>query len=247
MPRRMKMIGLTFAAVMGAMTGASAQSEGDFVAAFSGHWQSLDPAFSNGGACRISLEGKKTGATYALSSEHCGGELSGVRAWGIVNNQLALLGAGDTVLARMGGNQVRMSGDTAGGKALVFERVQSNAAAAAPVEAAPDAKGCVYYGYTATCAKPADFAAPAPAANGELARASVLIQVNARAEARPDAPVVSTIPADTCVVIDQCTTASDGLWCRAKVADYSGWIRQKALRQGRWPVLTFTKSCPSAN
>ncbi|SKA26814.1 SH3 domain-containing protein [Consotaella salsifontis] len=244
MMKVLKITGLSLVLGAAMMSGAVAQSESDFVAAFSGNWQTLDPSLSDGGACRIELKKDKTGATYDLAAEHCGGDLAGIRSWGIVNSQLALLGKEDKILARMGGNQMRMSGDTESGKALVFERVNgSTAAAARPAVDAP----CVYYGYTATCAKPEDFAEPKPAAPGEVAKASVLVRVNARAEARPDASVVSTIPADTCVVVDQCTTASDGLWCRAKVANYTGWIPQKAIRQGRWPVLTFTNQCHGAN
>ncbi|HEX2020647.1 MAG TPA: AprI/Inh family metalloprotease inhibitor [Aurantimonas sp.] len=240
----LKIAGLSLVLALGAQSGALAQSESDFVAAFSGNWQTLDPAFSDGGACRLSLTGNKTGPNYELAAENCGGDLSGIGAWRIIDNQLALLGTGDEVLARMGGNQTRMSGDTETGKALIFERVNVRAAAAAQPTGNND---CVYYGYTASCASPADFATPEPAAPGETAKASVLVRVNARAEARPDAPIVSTIPANTCVVVDQCTTASDGLWCQAKVANYTGWIPQKAVRQGRWPILTFANQCQQAN
>ncbi|EAS51332.1 hypothetical protein SI859A1_02147 [Aurantimonas manganoxydans SI85-9A1] len=240
----MNIAGLSLVMALAGHSAAKAQSESDFVAAFSGDWQTLDPAYSDGGACRVSLASEKSGANYALTARNCGGDLAGIGGWGIVGKQLALLGADDQVLARMGGNQIRMSGDTETGKALVFERIRETAVA--PARPVNDEE-CVFYGYTASCAKPEDFVQPESAAPGEAAKASVLVRLNARAEARPDAPIVSTIPANTCVVVDQCTTASDGLWCKAQVASYTGWIPQKAVRQGRWPVLTFAGQCQMVN
>jgi hypothetical protein len=36
---------------------------------------------------------------------------------------------------------------------------------------------------------------------------------------------------------------ADGVWCQAKVGDKDGWIRKVALRQNKWPILTFTDGC----
>jgi hypothetical protein len=221
---------------------ALAQSESDFVAAFNGAWQTLDPALSDEGACRVALS--TTAAEpgrYMLEATHCGGALVGVSRWGIIDQQLGLLGANDAVLARLGGNQTRMSGDLTGGKTVVFEKVAPDAAPAS-AQAAADAP-CVYYGYTASCARAEDRQTPMQSGVDETARVAVLVDLNAREAARPDASVLATIPAGTCVVVDQCTTASDGNWCRAKVSNFSGWIRQQAVRANRWPVLTFAPRC----
>jgi hypothetical protein len=221
---------------------ALAQSESDFVAAFNGAWQTLDPSLSDGGACRIELRATTAEAgRYALDSDRCRGALAGVARWGIIDQQLGLLSAEGAVLARLGGNQTRMSGDLAGGKTVVFERLASRAAAA-PTQTATDAS-CVYYGYTASCARSEDRQVPVATGVDETARVAVLVDLNAREEARPDASVLATIPAGTCVVVDECTTASDGNWCRAKVSSFTGWIRQQAVRANRWPVLTFAPRC----
>jgi hypothetical protein len=37
--------------------------------------------------------------------------------------------------------------------------------------------------------------------------------------------------------------ASDGPWCRAKFGDTTGWLRKFAIRQNRWPIVTFANSC----
>lgn len=242
-------MGKIFAAtiVAGAVTlaiPAFAQSESDFVNAFAGKWQTLDPALSAGGACQVTLQTTPNGSSYQLEASHCGGSLSKLSTWKIVDNQLGLLGADGSVLARLGGNQNRVSGQLVPGGSVVLERMAPEAVASATaVPAGRD--GCVFYGYTASCAQSEARQSPVPSGSDGKARASVLVQLNARSEARPDAPVVATIPPGTCVVIDQCTTASDGNWCRAAVSNFSGWIRQQAMRGNRWPVLTYAPGCTS--
>lgn len=230
--------------LVSSLSPALAQSESDFVAAFNGTWQTLDPALSDAGACRVALSAATDApGRYTLEATHCRGALAGVSRWGIIDQQLGLLGANDAVLARLGGNQTRMSGDLAGGKTVVFEKVVPGAAPV-PSQASADAP-CVYYGYTASCARSEDRQVPMQSGVDETARVAVLVDLNARDAARPDASVLATIPAGTCVVVDQCTTASDGNWCRAKVSSFSGWIRQQAVRANRWPVLTFAPRCSS--
>jgi hypothetical protein len=221
----------------------TAQSESDFVAAFAGEWQTLDPALSSGGACRVGLQATPREGGYALSVAKCGGKLATLDRWGIVDNQLGLIAANGTVLARLGGNQTRMSGDLTDGGAVVFERLPATAAEASTNVVPSSDSTCVYYGYTATCARAEDRQAPLRTGVDDTARAAVLVSLNARSEARPDAPVIATIPAGTCVVVDQCTSASDGNWCRATVSSFSGWIRQQAVRASRWPVLTYAPGC----
>lgn len=219
----------------------SAQSEADFVAAFSGKWQSLDPAISSGSACRLTLATARNGKTYQLSAEGCGGVLSTAAGWGIFDEQLGLADASGTVLARLGGNQTRMSGQTASGATIIFERAASDTVA---ISTGPIADSeCVYFGYTASCASRQDREMPVVSGSQDMGHVAVLVRLNARAEARPDAPVQATIPAGTCVVVDQCTKATDGNWCRAKISNFTGWIRQETVRQGRWPVLAYAPGC----
>lgn len=223
---------------------ALAQSETAFVAAFSGTWQTLEPAFSGDGACRIVLSNARDNDQYALETSNCTGQMASIQGWAIVDNQLGLLGPERAVIARLGGNQNRMSGQTTSGSMVVFERVSEEAEAAAAVASPSQTMGCVFYGYTATCASPDDLVRPTDVAGDEdKPMAEVLVRLNARAEARPDASIVATIPANTCVVIDECTTASDGNWCKARISDVSGWIRQQAVRQNRWPIVTYTGTC----
>lgn len=234
---------VALSSVAGWSGSALAQSETAFVAAFSGTWQTLDPAFSGDGACRIVLSGTRDNDQYALESSNCAGPMASLQGWAIVDNQLGLLGPDRAVIARLGGNQNRMSGQTASGSTVVFERITEEAAAAPAVVSASQTTGCVFYGYTATCATPDDLARPTAASEDVKPMAEVLVRLNARSEARPDASVVATIPPNTCVVIDECTTASDGNWCKARISDVSGWIRQQTVRQNRWPIVTYTGKC----
>ncbi|MCK5931370.1 MAG: AprI/Inh family metalloprotease inhibitor [Fulvimarina manganoxydans] len=216
-----------------------AQTMADFVRAFSGTWQTLDPDFTDGGACRVGLNDVPVGNRFGLTTQNCGGLMAGLRVWGIDDNQLALVDDQGAVVARLGGNQNRVSGQTSNGETVIFERVPegSNAPASDVVES-----DCTYFGYTSSCAKEADFARPSAEPDREMT-ARVLVKLNARAEARPDAEIRASIPAGTCVRVSECTTASDGDWCRATIADTTGWIRQRAMRRDRWPVLTYTAGC----
>ncbi|RFC66221.1 hypothetical protein DYI37_01805 [Fulvimarina endophytica] len=220
-----------------------AQSEADFVAAFSGTWQTLDPSFTKDGACRVELRSQSVDGGFGLSAEHCGGTLSDLDHWAIVDNQLALRDSSNKIVARLGGNQRRINGDTTSGP-IVFERVTQSASAGSP---SPSTRSpCTYYGYTASCADAKDMSLPEIAPNGGSVEAGVLVALNARKEARSDADVVATIPAGTCVRLEECKSQSGENWCRAQVANFSGWIKQTATRMNRWPILTFDQQCRSS-
>jgi SH3-like domain-containing protein len=81
------------------------------------------------------------------------------------------------------------------------------------------------------------------AGDGSGARINVLVNLNARVEARDGAGILGVVPANTCIVADVCQEASDGVWCRARFGEDFGWLKKVALRQERWPVLTFTNQC----
>lgn len=220
---------------------AFSQSEEQFIAAFSGDWQTVEPSLSTGGTCGIGLSSDKSGATYAMTKENCAGVMSKVSSWGIVQNQLALLDAQGSILVRLGGNQNRMTGETDAGQAVIFER-KGTASSAISVKGISNG-ACLYIGYTASCA-PADELAPIKAPQGsDVKSATVLVNLNARKEARPDAPVVAVVPRNTCVVVDQCLQASDGRWCRAKLQNTTAWLRQQVIRDNKWPVLAYKSGC----
>jgi hypothetical protein len=224
-------------------TAAWAQSESDFVAAFAGKWVVFDQDFSAGGKkCELSLEKSKVGDRYGLQVANCGGELKGAAQWGIVENQLALLDGGGLVLVRLGGNQRRMTGTTTSDKPVVFDRAEGGGLGNL-IQAAIKASGCYYLGFTDKCAPESALADPLKAAPTGDKKIKILVNLNVRGEARDDANVVGVAPQNSCIAVDTCLTASDGVWCRAQFGPKVGWIRKIALRQNRWPVITFLNSC----
>lgn len=221
---------------------ASAQTEAEFVAAFAGEWRIHDEAFAQGvQICRLTLRSEAEEGRYKLDRATCGGELSDVSSWGIADGQMAFF-TGEEVAVTLGGTQRRMSGNTKSGAPVILERAGATGPAE-QLQAARQAAGCYYLGFTNRCATEADLAKPAQAGTGEPARVNVIVNLNVRAEARDDAGVIGVIPANSCVSTSVCATASDGVWCRAEFGDRNGWLRKLALRQNRWPVVTFLNQC----
>jgi len=72
--------------LMSNLTPAAAQSQEQFIKAFSGEWQTLDTSYSRGSLCSIDLLSKKQGAGYEVSIENCEGDITEIAAWGIVEN-----------------------------------------------------------------------------------------------------------------------------------------------------------------
>lgn len=223
--------------------GASAQTEADFVAAFSGDWQIYDEGFAQGvQICRLTLRGEAVEGRYKLDRATCGGELAGVSGWGIAGGQMALFADGAEPVVTLGGTQRRMSGNTKSGAPVILERAGAGGAAE-QLQAAYRASGCYYLGFTNRCAAEADLAKPAAASQEAPARVKVIVNLNVRAEARDDANVIGVVPINSCVATSPCVTASDGVWCRAEFGDRAGWLRKLAVRQDRWPVITFLNAC----
>jgi hypothetical protein len=228
-------------------TAASAQTPDALVDAFKGSWETYEPRFSTkDGRCRLELlaEPRETNG-QKLTFENCSGPLGNVTGWAIAGSQLALVSDDGTILSRLGGNQQRVSGPTVAGSTLVLERVRpSTAQGAETTQAGQAANDCIFYGYTAACSSSEDQRRPDRSANsGSTVTADVLVKLNMRSEARPSAPVVAQVPANTCVPVQECTTASDGNWCRVQVTNLAGWVRQSATRQNQWPVLTYRAGC----
>jgi hypothetical protein len=222
---------------------AHAQSEAEFVKAFAGSWTVFDDSFASGALkCSIDLETTGSGGRFDLVAKNCGAGLAGVAKWGIVDNQLAMLDASGAVQVRLGGNQHRMTGTTAAGKPVIFDRADA-AGLRSPVLAAVKVAGCYYLGFSSTCAPLSELASPMAAGNKSAGKAKVVVNLNVRAEASDDAKVVGVIPQNTCISLETCLTASDGVWCQAKFGDKDGWFHKVALRQSRWPIVTFTNGC----
>lgn len=219
---------------------AQAQSEAAFVEAFAGKWEIYDQSFASSGLlCLLDLSKTEAGGKYMLEGKNCGGELATAANWGIDSGQLAFLDANGKVLARLGGNQRRISGTTALGKPIVVDRAEGHGIREV-IQGAVKKSGCYYLGFTSKCApNSATDAGNEPAGK----KINVIVNLNVRKEARPDAPVVGVIPQKSCVTVEGCVTASDGPWCEAKFGAESGWIPKITLRQNRWPIVTFTNGC----
>jgi hypothetical protein len=223
---------------------AQAPTMEQFVEAFGGTWQIVDDRYATPpAACQVALGATSaTSGRYAVQLGGCRGELALVDSWGISNDQMALFDVSGQVIARLGGNQARVSGTSAAGSPMILEKV-GVPGPAAMLEAARRASGCFYAGFTSRCAADAELAKPA----GEAPRVQVLVNLNIRSEARDDASIIGVVPAASCVTTELCMTATDGVWCRANFGERAGWLRKLALRQNRWPVVTFENSCTSAN
>jgi hypothetical protein len=221
---------------------ALAQTEDEFVKAFAGDWEVFDDAYGvEGERCRISLADNAVEGGYALTVTSCALELGLLTSWRIIDSQLALM-ADDLAMAVLGGNQRRMSGDSNIGAPVILDRVGDNALVE-DIRKAREASGCYYLGFTTTCVDEAQLAKPAVAPDGSPARIGVLVNLNVRAEARDDAPVLGVVPANSCIVTEVCATAVDGVWCKARFDETAGWLKKLALRQERWPVVTFVNQC----
>ena len=221
---------------------ASAQSEAEFVAVLAGQWEAYDDGYAvEGKHCIITLKDSKAGADYELSTESCGMELGMLNSWRIVEGQLGLVADG-VVVASLGGNQFRMSGNSNIGAPVILDRVGETAAMDRILDAYKSS-GCYYLGFTSTCVDEAQLSKPAVPSDGSPARIGILVNLNVRAEAREDANVVGVVPANSCIVTEVCATASDGVWCRARFGEITGWLKKLALRQERWPVVTFVNQC----
>lgn len=239
----MRILAKTLAsALFGAMFAysAHAQTEQEFINAFAGQWQVVDSHYAaENEPCRIDLgRGPAAEGRYPLTLQGCKAELSLVTGWGISDGQMSLFDAAGTVIARLGGNQRRMSGNSGSGAPVILERSGAGGTAAL-LEAARRASGCIYAGFTDKCAPQDQLSKP----EGDAPKVEVLVNLNIRAEARDDASIVGVVPANSCVSTELCVTATDGVWCRARFNNETGWLRKLALRQNRWPVVTFFNAC----
>lgn len=240
---RIPLLSVLAIAALGA-TSALAQTEQEFVEVLTGDWAVHDDVYAvDGATCRVTLKSSKAAEDYELTTESCNLELGMLTGWRILDQQLALV-AGDAIIATLGGNQFRMSGSSNIGAPVILDRAGEQAPPD-PIRRAHEISGCYYLGFTSTCADEAQLSKPAIPADGAAARIGVLVNLNVRTEARDDAEIVGVVPANSCIVTETCATASDGVWCKARFGEAAGWLKKVALRQERWPVLTFVNQCES--
>lgn len=214
------------------------------VSAFAGDWFSFDPASSLGGAtCAVSLQTAIGSGEATAEATGCAAPLDTVTAWRIEDGQIRLAAsAGDVV--SLGGTQFRISGAFADGdRTLILERAAGGGDTAAIREAVGEYR-CLFFGFTSECAEEEDLRQPVFDANGQ-ARIETVVNLNARSQPRGDAAVSGVIPTGSTVVVDECLTATDGLWCRANFGDQDAWFRRTALREETWPILTFRAAPPA--
>ncbi|KAF0677151.1 AprI/Inh family metalloprotease inhibitor [Profundibacterium mesophilum] len=211
---------------------ALAQSREDFVRALAGDWLSQSGNFTQDGErCALRLL-PSTQAPLPLQNANCSRELATVAAWDIDQGQIILLDMDGQELARLGGNQLRLNGDTIASNAVIFERLNERLLAAK--------RECVYLGYTSSCARQDELAPPR--IEGPV-QVKVLTRANLRASADPSSDILTVIEPETCVTADRCTAGPDGVWCRTDLGEQEGWIKKQGIRLNRFPAVIFANSC----
>ncbi len=226
---------------------ALAQDGANFVESFSGEWFVFDPQYgAEGKTCAISLATDKHGDGRGAKAENCAQPLAALASWDIAAGQLRLFSDGaEMPVAVLGGNQLRITGTLAAtGGGLIVERAQGDESTREMAQAISRHR-CIYAGFTQNCADASDLEKPKlTQEGGTYGLIGLLVNLNVRDQPRASAPIIGTIPNGSCLKVNFCAAASDGIWCRAQFADRSGWIHKTAVRQNEWPVLTFTNDCP---
>jgi hypothetical protein len=131
---------------------ALAQSQADFVTAFSGKWQVYDKGMAAGATpCQLDLSNLGTDGKLGVTAEGCKAPLAGAHSWAIEGSQLVLYNEQAAALVKLGGNQKRITGTTGDGLPIILER-QGGDGTAGLLLAAVNASHCYYLGYTQKCA-----------------------------------------------------------------------------------------------
>ena len=228
---------------------AQSQDKAAFVAAFSGQWFVFDPQFKTGSSpCSLDLATEISSETARMTAkaQHCDQPLAKTESWDIRDGQLGLYSADQKRIATLGGSQKRITGELEDTKqGLIVERADGDNSTR-EISAAIRKHRCIYIGLTQKCAETADLRLPEIDQGDEgFGSVGIVVNLNVRDQPRSTAGVVGTLPKGSCLKVNYCTTASDGVWCRARFGEQNNWIRKTALRQGEWPVLTFLNTCPT--
>ncbi|WP_226781151.1 hypothetical protein [Oceaniglobus trochenteri] len=224
--------------------GAAAQTEQDFINAFGGEWYVFEPSQrQDGDVCAITLSKERKDDLLPAVTKGCAAPLSTADSW-LINQGQIVLSAGEDVLAVMGGNQFRITGELSGSStSLVIERAQGDGNSAR-IAAALRKHKCYYLGFGQDCAEKSDLSIPEMAGEPPVATIRTLANLNARAQPRRDAATIGNIAQGTEVRVNQCLTASDGPWCRARIGENVIWLAMTALRQDEWPIVTYRAVAP---
>lgn len=228
-----------------------AQSGSAFLDAFAGEWFSFEPRTApSPGPCNVTLENlvqpegvlDEAQVRPKALVQNCVAPIDTVVAWGIEAGQLILYSGNDSVVARLGGNPSRISGDMADFVPLVLERQTGDPANAGYIAALRKYR-CVFKGYSADCSTQADMEKPSIVGTNFTTQIQTLVDLNVRDQPRQNARVLGVVDRDTCVTVNYCLASSDGVWCRTQLGEAAGWMRKVALRQEEWPIMTFKNSC----
>ena len=230
---------LSAAMATGFSTSTLAQSEQDFIDAFAGQWFVFDPAMrSDGDACELNLSAEKEGDLLPVTTRGCTPLLSSADYW-VIRDGRIVLSSSNAELAVLGGNQFRVTGEiNETENSLVIERAQGDGSSARIATALTRYK-CYFVGFTQQCAVREDMKIPTIDTQSGVGSIETLATLNARSQPRRDAPSLGNIAEGTTVLVNQCIVASDGTWCRASIGDDRVWLAMTALRQEKWPILTF--------
>lgn len=231
----------------------SAQTRTAYLEAFSGQWVVFDPTYSTSPApCSLELTAEielkgvvdESQLRPTVAVHNCVAPLDAARAWDILDGQLALYSAENVLITRLGGDQSRVTGDLEGGfRSVVLERAAGGVGNGQFSKALRKHR-CIYKGFSSECASKEELALPVFAdAGGVVASIGILVNLTVREHPRASARSVGTLSQGTCLKVNFCTTASDGIWCRARFGEASGWVTKTTLRQGEWPILTFSNIC----
>lgn len=232
-------------------TQVGAQSNEAFLDAFAGQWYSFEPRNALSSApCNVLLENlvqpegvvDEAQVSPKAIITNCVAPLDSVQAWGIDDGQLVLFSSNNSIVARLGGNPNRISGDMGDFSPLVLERQTGDPANAGYVAALRKYR-CVFKGYSSECATSEQMAEPVIGGSSFTTEIQTLVDLNVRDQPRQNARVVGTIDRGTCVAVNYCLASSDGVWCRTQFGQASAWMRKVALRQEEWPIMTFQNSC----
>lgn len=236
-------VATTFFASVGV---AAAQSEQEFVAAFSGQWFTFEPRFSTGsGNCTVIVDSAFDGSPGEVTTTGCAAPMSQIGGWRIESGRIVLLNANGSVITALGGNQRRITGDLeANGDGIILERAEGDGSTAA-LAGALRRHRCYYLGFTQSRASADQVSRPTFSGdNGAYRIVDVLVNLNVRAQPRRDAPSLGTVPSETSIRVNYCLQASDGVWCRAMFGEREGWLAKTAIRRDEWPVITYVAGLP---
>lgn len=240
-------LALAMSATLSLTAPATAQSRDQLVQAFSGSWFVFDPSFAAGGNCGLTLGAAvvSNDGQMSAATDNCAQAIGRTKSWSIEGGVLRLFDDTGSQLAELGGNQRRVTGLTMPEQSGVIIERASGDGFAQEIALAVQEHRCYYYGMTAECAPKEQLTVPSFSdIEGELlAPIETLGNLAVRAQPRRDAAMIGTVPANSCVRVNQCVTASDGMWCRAAFGERQGWLAKTALRQDTWPIVTFSNGC----